>query len=464
MRAWPPVLPALPPLLVLGLAAAVVAGLAAGASPKLVVAGLAGLVLVAIMLANVTAGVMIFALAAFAESLTTVAGGPSFAKLVGLFLVAGWFGAIGYDRPGNQGSLDFLASNAFLATVVALFVSWVFVSSLWAEDAGVARETFTRFALNFLLFPIIFVAIRRRSHVVCLYAILIGGALFVAAVGLATSGAGGDGRLAGAGVNPNQLGSLLAVGVVLAGALACYRPLSGAARSIAAVAAGLSAILLTMTQSRGSLLGLAVSALALPFLAGRGRRLGAALLTLIAAVAMSGWLLLVAPPETLQRLTHASVGSSTEGSGRLDLWRIGMRMFHDRPWTGIGAGNFQVSSVHYLLEPGQIVYAAFIVDAPKVPHNIYLQVLAELGIIGLGLFLTVVGICLISTLRAARKFWAAGDSDMDILARGLLIALVGILASYFFSSALFTKQLYLMLALGPALLAMAVREARRAAR
>jgi hypothetical protein len=44
---------------------------------------------------------------------------------------------------------------------------------------------------------------------------------------------------------------------------------------------------------------------------------------------------------------------------------------------------------------------------------------------------------------------------MELLARGLFIALVALLVADFFSSALYSKQLYLLLAVGPALLAMA---------
>ena len=41
--------------------------------------------------------------------------------------------------------------------------------------------------------------------------------------------------------------------------------------------------------------------------------------------------------------------------------------------------NFPVASIHYLLEPGALMRTDFIVDNPKVAHNTYLNVLAELG-------------------------------------------------------------------------------------
>ena len=94
---------------------------------------------------------------------------------------------------------------------------------------------------------------------------------------------------------------------------------------------------------------------------------------------------------------------------------------------------------------------------PKVTHNIYLQVLAELGVIGLGLFLTIIAMCLICAIRAARRFARAGERKLDLLARGLFIGLTALVVADFFSSEVYSKQLYLLLATGPALFAIAGR-------
>ena len=37
------------------------------------------------------------------------------------------------------------------------------------------------------------------------------------------------------------------------------------------------------------------------------------------------------------------------GSGRSDIWKVGWRMVEDKPVIGVGSGNFNVSSIHYLL-------------------------------------------------------------------------------------------------------------------
>lgn len=444
---------------VLALALATVAAVAAGIEPKLAVVGVVAIALMAVLVANVTAGLMVFVVVAFLESLPSIGGAPSLAKLAGLLLVIGWLGVVAFGESGDTSSVDFLSRNAVLASTLGLFLVWVFFSQMWAEDVGVARETAFRYALNFALFPIVFVAIRNPRHVVWLYSTFVIGGLAVAGVGLGSSGGlgTGEGRLAGAGLNPNQLGALLAVGAALAAVLAFYGRLSGAVRVLALFASGLCAVLVVMTVSRGALLGLVTSLIVAPVLAGPGRRLAAAAIVAGGGLAMTVWLMLAAPEATVQRLTHTS-----GGSGRIDLWTIGLRMIDDRPFTGVGAGNFPVSSVHYLLQPGLTTRDQYIIDEPKVTHNIYLQVLSELGFVGITLFVASVLLCLIIGLGAARAFRRQGDRDSELLARGLLIALVGLLVADFLSSELYSKQLYVLLATAPALFAIAAREAKQA--
>jgi O-antigen ligase len=120
-------------------------------------------------------------------------------------------------------------------------------------------------------------------------------------------------------------------------------------------------------------------------------------------------------------------------------------------------GQFETSSVHYLIAPGTIRRSDLIVDQPKVAHNIYLHILAEMGIVGLVPFLLILGFSLRCALLAAREFGRRGDTAMDLVSRSVFVGLVGILSADFFASEQFSKQLWLLLGIGPALLAMAQR-------
>jgi O-antigen ligase len=329
---------------------------------------------------------------------------------------------------------------------------------VWAERSGIAASSVFRFALNLALFPIAFAALRKNGHVVVLFAVFVAAALLSVGYGLVTPPDPNSptiGRLSGAGLNPNQLGGLLVVAIVLSTALAAVRGWPLLTRALALAAAAGCAAGLYLTESRGALFfGLGAALLVAPFAAGRGRRGAATALVAVALVGTVGWFGLVASPGALHRITHPQTAG---GSGREELWTVGVRMVQAHPINGVGAGNFPVASIHYLFRPGATQRDVYIIDRPLVPHNIYLNVLAELGIVGLSLFVFILAVVVRCALQAARAFSRRGDPAMEILARGLFIALVALLSADFFSSQLYNKELWLLLALAPALRALAER-------
>jgi O-antigen ligase len=242
---------------------------------------------------------------------------------------------------------------------------------------------------------------------------------------------------------------------VLAAALALVLKRAPLLRVIAAVAAALCLVGIFLTLSRGGLVAL-LFALGAAILAGGRWRISALVLAVV--IALSGFFYFgyFAPQGAASRITKVQ-----GGTGRTDIWEVGWRMVQAHPVRGVGAGQFQTSSIHYLLEPGSIERDEFIVDTPKVAHNTYLQVLAELGIVGAALFLAILGFSLLCILRAARIFERLGDGPLELLSRALLVALIGVLAADFFISQQFSKQLWLLIGLGPAFLGIA-HSARRA--
>jgi hypothetical protein len=91
-------------------------------------------------------------------------------------------------------------------------------------------------------------------------------------------------------------------------------------------------------------------------------------------------------------------------------------------------------------------------------------VLAELGVVGLALFASILVFSLVCVWKAARAARLCADREVEILSRAMAVALVGLLAAYFFVSSEYSKQLWLLLALCPAALAISRAElaARRA--
>jgi O-antigen ligase len=83
-------------------------------------------------------------------------------------------------------------------------------------------------------------------------------------------------------------------------------------------------------------------------------------------------------------------------SGYVQLWQTGLEMFKTAPITGTGAGMFR-----FLCE--QTIYAeAFIPKCDNHPHQYYIQVLAETGLIGFVTFVIMVTSMIYSIWANAR--------------------------------------------------------------
>ncbi|MGI8624706.1 MAG: O-antigen ligase family protein [Solirubrobacteraceae bacterium] len=437
----------------LGLAAVV--GVLAGVAPAYAVGLALASVFAVIVLADLALGVCVFTTVAFVEALPNVFGGLSAAKAIGGLLVLSWIAGSAYRRRG----LDLASVHPALTVVLVLMVVWTAAGALWALQPGATLVAAQSWALNILLFPIVFSAIRTPRHLSRIYAVLAVGTLLSAVAGLLGIGGAATtedaGRLVGAGINPNQLGGLLIIGTVFAVVLGARRGGPGLVRVLWLACACTCGLALALTLSRGALVGMAVCLLVAPVVVGPGRRgpvLAASGLVVVTVVLA---ILALVPTADSARLL-----GDTSGSGRTDIWQVGLRMVADNPVAGVGANNFPANNIRYLIQPGVIADDYYIVDVPKVPHNIYLQALAELGIIGLGLFLTIIGVSLSAGLRAARNFARDRERTAELYARALVIATVGFLAFEFFSSQMYSKALWLLLALGPATLAISSRGQR----
>ena len=443
-------LPLGPEHAVLGVAALAV-GLLAGIDPRLAVAAAVGSTFVLVVLVDITAGLCVFAVLIFAEQVPAL-GGPalSFSKLAGLLLAVSW---LAYLTTHGARGRNFMAVHGTFTLVLGAFLTWAALSTLWAESPIAGAGSVVRYSLNVLLFLIVFTAASTRSRALAVIVAFVAAATLSAIFGLVTPAQFDEGegltRFGGSVGEPNEFAALVGAALMLAAALAAAAVRAPALRLAAIGSAGLCTATMFLSLSRAALVALASGLLVAVAVAGRYRG-AAAVVAVVIGVSGVTYFAVLAPPESRERVTYAE-----GGSGRTDIWTVGWRMVEDEPLRGIGAGNFQTTSVHYLLEPGAIERDEFIVDQPKVAHNIYLQVLAELGVVGLALFLAILGFSLVCALKAAKRFNAAGDGQMAIISRGLVVALVALLAADFFASEQHSKQLWLLLGLAPSLLAVA---------
>ena len=420
-------------------------GLLAGYEPQLAIAAALGLAFVLLVMSSLTVGLYVFAVATFLDSLALTGTGLTLAKVLGLLLALSWLAHLAVR---GDAAKDFVSDHPAFSFVLLGFLAWVALSTVWAEDPGVSVEALYRYALNAVLFFIVYTALRTREEAVWVVAAFLLGAVISATYVIANPAApkvADEGRLGGAGVNPNELAALLVAALALASAFAAGWRRSPLVRFLAFVTIAFCVAGVVLSFSRGGLVALAVALVAAVALGGRWRvpMIGFAGVVIVLSL---GYFALFADAEQRERITALD-----GGAGRTDIWAVGWRMVEVNPVGGVGAGNFPVSSVRFLLAPGAIRADKFIVDEPAVAHNMYLELLAEEGVVGLALFLFILGFGVVSALRAARAFGEKGDERLELLARSVAVALIALLAADFFGSFQFSKQLWLLLALGPAL-------------
>jgi tetratricopeptide (TPR) repeat protein len=93
-------------------------------------------------------------------------------------------------------------------------------------------------------------------------------------------------------------------------------------------------------------------------------------------------------------------------TGRPDMWREGIKQFHHNPTAGTGAGTFRFTHDRFRVGEGVVKHA----------HSEWINVLSELGVIGLGLYVLTIGLLLVAMLRRLLR-------DRDDKERALLAAL-----------------------------------------
>jgi O-antigen ligase len=425
-------------------ALAVPCGILAVVSPPLAVAGFLALGFIALAARDIAIGVAAFSVLALLEQVPPVAGTPAI-KLAGAVLVV-------LSLRRELPLLRLLHELPLMAYAAVFLVTWSGVSILWAEDPGAAFASTFRLALGVVFAFVVYGAIRERKHVLWLTYAFVSGAIIVLLVG-APEGIEG-GRFGGAVGNPNELASTLVPALALGG----FALASGRSRR-AQILLGASLVIimyaLLLTGSRGGLVALAAALVTAVILGGAFRVRIVAVLVVAVGLGI-GYYAVLAPQATKDRLAEFTAEG---GAGRLDLWTVSTLVAADRPALGVGAGNFPVVLPEYAAATVNLPQVRFIIDTPKVAHNTYLGLQAELGAPGLLAFLVIVGAALTSGIRAIGAAARLGDRELEYLSRGVVVALVGLLVSASFGSLEYHKQLWLLLGFTAAMSAVVSRSA-----
>lgn len=183
------------------------------------------------------------------------------------------------------------------------------------------------------------------------------------------------------------------------------------------------------TYSRGSFLS--VVAIFLVFAARHPQRLtfyGVGLIVI-------GGVVIAAIPTLSDRIMNISSDiDDSGGAGRLALWQQGLDMWLQSPWIGHGLG-------------------AFVAKQRAGVHNTYIEILAETGVVGLTLYLSILFAGLAAWYRVLRFCRAAPTLGLYWVAEGGFLGLLGTAINNFFITSHDPKYLWPMVALAMTLYA-----------
>lgn len=365
--------------------------------------------------------------------------------------------------------------DPLLVPLVA-YCAVVLASSLVAEDAALADERLSAHLKGVLVFLLVInlttsrEALRRVVWVLVLSGALLGAITLCQALtgsyGHEFFGFGRvkmaqivggvrEARLAGPLSDPNFYAQILVPLVPLA----LYRLWDEPAAHLKLLAAlGLAAVTgaLVFTYSRGGALAAGL-ALALAAVDKKIR-----LRQVLPCAALIALLLLWAPAEfggrleTLGRLLPEedeealTVSAESSIEQRKLLMRTAWEMFDAHPVLGVGAGNYSEHFDEYAAHVGSATSSYENFGDRRYPHNLFLEVAAETGVLGLLTFAATVGGALLVALAAARRFRRAGDARAGGLAASIALALVAYMASSLFLHGHYVQYLWLLVALAAA--------------
>ncbi|MFA6635890.1 MAG: O-antigen ligase family protein [Candidatus Omnitrophota bacterium] len=253
--------------------------------------------------------------------------------------------------------------------------------------------------------------------------------VFFACAGAVTSA--GRGRFAGTSYGPNEFG--ITILPFLGLSYACLlSERKTALRTIAIVVSAVIVFALLMTFSRAGLAGLGL--MLMVFVLKSKKKipifLGLAVLLFVSAVYMpsSVWEGMEERFEeterTLEDIESAPDVDSTKR--RYRMAKAAWALFLDNPVFGIGIGNYYYEFRKY---ESMIAGRA---------HSMYLEILAEMGIVGFLLFMAVIG----HTLRSLNRMIMFSKEPVNYYAYGLYLGLVGFLGAAAFLHAQQVKVLW----------------------
>ena len=187
----------------------------------------------------------------------------------------------------------------------------------------------------------------------------------------------------------------------------------------------------------------------------------AAVLVVVFAMAPGFVLRMATLQETPGLLEGTDSQSDDVMRSRLTETLAAWSVFVDHPVVGVGPGQYApVYSTEYMSNPD---IAFKVIDRPRRAHNLYFELAAETGILGIVTFLALVGLIQVRLWRAWRRLRGERD-DLAGLALGFFVAISGYLVSAVFLHLSYQRYYWLLLGLAAASLHVVTMEVLRVRR
>lgn len=429
-------LAAIPAAGVVGMLAAVNAGVAAAAVVALVVAPAAVVwpkLVVHLLIATV-----------FLEA--TTIGGVTVSRLaapVGLIAVVSELAR----RPLR------LRRSTPTLPLVAAYVGFAAMSLAWTLSVSGTLDALGSISISIVYLGAITVLIRSQEDLRRLLWTIAGSSMVLAVLWLTRFASGADRRFNSAG-DPNFVAAFQVVALPLLLVTASYARTPGR-RAVLWVASALVAGSAISTLSRAGLVSLLAAVILVTALPSRWlfRRPVHKVILLVGALSGLALLLSIAWADLSHRFQVGFADQSVAG-GRGDLWLAALHGFSLHPFTGLGYGAFKELSFQLLAQtPGVdlVSHLRFAARAGEYVHNAYLGSLAELGIFGLVLFVGILLSTGRSLWKTATEARTARDPFVRSVANSLLIGLFALALSSLVLSTETSRILWVIVGLSLAL-------------
>lgn len=367
-----------------------------------------------------------------------------------------------------------------LTLAIGVYTAVIFVSTVWADDLDLADDRVVRAIKSLLIYLVIaclastWQALRRGIVTMIVVATGLATISIVQIItgnelnelwGMATIaygtiyGESSDARAAGPLGDANFYGQILVIVIPLTACVAWT-----ARRRMWQLAWVGAAFVITggmlVTYSRGAMLGLAImTGIALWALHVPVTRV--ALGTAIVLVA-----LMFAPGNIGKRFNtiellfpkqEAYTPPEASFERRKLLTTTAASMFDHHLLWGVGAGNYTTFFQQYSNVVGSAAEHYYRSGEEQHAHSLYLEIGAEMGILGLTVFLGIAGVVYAQLVRVRRDLTARGDPNA-YFALGFMLAMAGYLITSLILHGGFQRYFYLLLAFIAALTRIASEE------